>query len=325
MTIIEKQSGRHWDSLSKTVSQLDTRVLGVPELPEVETVRRGLDQLVVGRRIGGFEVLEAKTFRIEPPLTTERGLVGATVLAARRRGKVLVLDLSGQVSLVGHLKMTGQMVVVGPKQADQSGQRWGAGHPTDSLIGQMPDRSTRLIITFDDGTKLYFNDQRKFGWLHLMPTNQVEALDLIAKMGPEPLEGEPWPEFASRARRHKSTTVKAVLLNQEVVAGIGNIYADEACWIARVHPATPVQRLSDRKLKALLEGAIASMQQSLELGGSTDRNYVDAQGRRGSYLAFAKVFRKDGQPCERCGATLAKTRVAGRGTHFCPRCQRLPK
>jgi formamidopyrimidine-DNA glycosylase len=288
----------------------------VPELPEVETVRRGLERLVVGQTIAGVEVLEDKSFRGDPGQ-----LAGRRVEAARRRGKVLILDLDDGASLVAHLKMTGQMVYRGGADPD----RWGGGHPTDSLIGELPDRSTRVQIDFADGSTLYFNDQRKFGWLALIPTDRVGEIPLLAKMGPEPLEGDPWPEFHRRVRRHRQTSIKAALLNQEVVAGIGNIYADEALWAARVHPETRVENVSDRKLKALLEGAAASMELSLELGGSTDRNYVDAEGRRGAYLDFAKVFRREGQPCGRCGDAVVKTRVAGRGTHFCPRCQRPPR
>ena len=289
----------------------------MPELPEVETVRRGLARLVVGRQIGSVEVRSDKSFRVAPQAAVERDLLDATITAARRRGKVLVLDLDSGCSLVAHLKMTGQMVVRGAED-------WGAGHPTDSLIGQLPDNSTRVIIGFDDGTTLYFNDQRKFGWLYLMPTDAVAEIDLLAGMGPEPLEPDPEPEFIRRIRRHAKTSVKAAILNQAVVAGVGNIYADEALWAARVHPATAVGSLSDDDLGRILRGAIDSMRLSLSVGGSTDRTYVDAEGRRGSYLSFAKVFRRDGQPCPRCGTAIVKIRCAGRGTHYCPLCQPEP-
>jgi formamidopyrimidine-DNA glycosylase len=292
----------------------------MPELPEVETVRRGLDRLAVGRRLAAADVMEPKSFRGDPA-----ALEGRLIKGTRRRGKVLILDLDGDVSLVAHLKMTGQMVYRGaPGGTPGAEDRWGAGHPTDSFLGDLPDSSTRVVLHFEDESALYFNDQRKFGWLALMPTDQVERVPLLATMGPEPLEGDPWPEFRRRARRHQNTSVKAALLNQEVVAGIGNIYADEACWAARVHPATRVKDVTDRKLRSLLDGAVAAMRQSISLGGSTDRNYVDAEGRRGAYLDFANVFRRDGLPCRRCGREIVKSRVAGRGTHTCPKCQKPP-
>ena len=293
----------------------------MPELPEVETVRRGLEGLIVGQTVKTLEILETKSFQLGGDTSVKHHLLGCTVTGVARRGKVLIINLTSGFSLVGHLKMTGQLVVVGPENNGTTKERWGGGHPTNSLINHLPDRSTRLILGFDNGSHLYFNDQRKFGWLYLMPTGQVAKISLIAKMGPEPLEGDPWPEFYLRVKRHQATTIKAALLNQAVVAGIGNIYADEACWAAQVHPATRVGRLSEAQLRALLDGAIQAMRESLAVGGSTDRNYVDAEGRRGAYLAFAKVFRQDGQPCQRCGETLVKTRVAGRGTHLCPRCQ----
>ena len=294
----------------------------MPELPEVETVRRGLETLLLGRTVTDFQLLEPKLGRLAGEAKWDLDLVGNGLTAIRRRGKVLIIDLSSHHSLVVHLKMTGQMVVVGPDHPGQATDRWGAGHPTQSLVGQLPDRSTRAIFVFDDDSRLFFNDQRKFGWLQLVPTDQVDQIDLLATMGPEPLDGDPWTGFRDRIRRHRATSIKAALLNQSVIAGIGNIYADEACWAARVHPGTKVASLSDRKLKAVLEGAVQAMRQSLAVGGSTDRNYVDAEGRRGAYLDFANVFRKNGQPCSRCQTTLIKTRVAGRGTHLCPRCQR---
>ncbi|MDR1266539.1 MAG: bifunctional DNA-formamidopyrimidine glycosylase/DNA-(apurinic or apyrimidinic site) lyase [Propionibacteriaceae bacterium] len=287
----------------------------MPELPEVETVRRGLERLVVGRRITAVDVFEAKSFPVGPGLLPPAGVVGARIVAARRRAKVLILDLDNEYSLVGHLKMTGQLVVRGPED-------WGAGHPTDSLLGELPDRSTRIDFRLDADSHLFFNDQRKFGWVKAIPTPMVEQLPFIASLGPEPLDAAGFPEFQRRAARHRRTTVKAVLLNQQVVSGIGNIYADESLWAVRVNPARPLAEVSDRKLRQLFQAASDVMTLSIELGGSTDRNYVDAEGNRGAYLGFANVFRRQGQPCHRCGTAIVKTKVAGRGTHYCPRCQR---
>ena len=212
--------------------------------------------------------------------------------------------------------MTGQLVFRGDRE------RFGAGHPSHSLVGDLPDKSTRVTLAFEDGSKLFFNDQRKFGWMRLLPTPEVEQLDFFQKVGPEPLAADFTPEqFIKRLQRRKKSGIKAVLLDQTVVAGIGNIYADESLWSAKIHPEQKVQDIPDSKLAKLYEALRTVLKLSIEKGGSTDRNYVDAAGKRGSYLTFANVFRREGQPCARCGTTIIKTKVAGRGTHICTHCQ----
>lgn len=289
----------------------------MPELPEVETVRRGLNKLIVGRKIKHVESDNPKSF---PNTKTDVRLfmVGSHVKAVRRRAKVLMIDLSTDYTLVIHLKMTGQMVYRGAEV-------FGAGHPNDSLIGKLPDKSTRVTIDFDDKTRLFFNDQRKFGWMKLLPTVEVPNIDFMKKVGPEPLESSfSSQKFHERFVRRKRTTIKAALLDQSVVAGIGNIYADESLWMSKIHPSRLVGSLTDEEFDLLYHSVRDVMSLSIEKGGSTDRNYVDAEGKRGSYMDFANVFRREGQACNRCGAEIIKTRVAGRGTHICPVCQVSP-
>lgn len=292
----------------------------MPELPEVETVRRGLEKLIVGKQVIDVEVLNENSFQASKN-DTKAFLIGAEIKKIRRRAKVLIIDLSTNYSLVIHLKMTGQLVFRGD-------ENWAAGHPTDSFVTQLPDRSTRIEFIFDDDSKLFFNDQRKFGWVKLLPTIEVENIDFMKKVGPEPLSGDPGlpAEFLARIRRHDNTTIKSAILNQQVVAGIGNIYADESLWMAKVHPAARVRDLSDKKLIEILNCAIDVMQKSIDSGGSTMKNYIRADGARGNYLEkFANVFRLDGRPCPRCNTIIEKIRVAGRGTHICPNCQKEPK
>jgi formamidopyrimidine-DNA glycosylase len=247
-------------------------------------------------------------------------LVGAKVEAVKRRAKVLLIELSSNYTLVIHLKMTGQLVF-------RSGnERFGAGHPSESLIGELPDKSTRVTLTFKDGSQLFFNDQRKFGWMRLIPTPEVMNLDFFQKVGPEPLAADfTWQAFRERLRRRKNSNIKAALLDQTVVAGIGNIYADESLWGAKIHPLTLVKDLSARQFRTLYEELVFVLTLAIEKGGSTDKNYVNAEGKKGSYMSFARVFRREGQPCPRCGTIIIKTRVAGRGTHLCPTCQKAPK
>lgn len=289
----------------------------MPELPEVETVRIGLSALLPKRQIAQVVHDWPKGFP-NAPADVQAFVVGARVVAVRRRAKVLIIDLSTNYSLVIHLKMTGQLVF---RSKDA---RFGAGHPNHSLVGELPDKSTRVTVTFKDGSTLFFNDQRKFGWMRLLPTVEVEQLDFFQKVGPEPLADDfTAPDFAARLLRRKNSGIKAVLLDQAVVAGIGNIYADESLWAAKIHPETKVAAISKPNVKSLYAELRRILQLSIEKGGSTDRNYVNHEGKRGSYLSFASVFRRQGQPCPRCGSAIIKTRVAGRGTYTCPTCQRV--
>lgn len=290
----------------------------MPELPEVETVRLGLARLLPGKVVRAVESDTPKSFPNSNNLVATR-LIGASIVDVDRRGKGLIVNLSTGYSLIVHLKMTGQMVY---RAAD--GERFGAGHPNDSLIGELPDRSTRVTITFDDGSRLFFNDQRKFGWMKLVPTLEVSGEPFFVKLGPEALsEDFTFEQFRERILRRRRTSIKAAILDQTVLAGVGNIYADEALYAARIHPATLVGLVSTVKLRRLYSALREIMLLSISLGGSSDRNYVDAEGRKGSYLTFAKVFRREGQLCAVCGTEIRKIRVAGRGTHYCPRCQKL--
>lgn len=301
----------------------------MPELPEVETVRIGLNRLLSGLVIKNITHDWGKSFP-NPVSEVNQFALGAKITTVRRRAKVLIIDLSSGYSFVIHLKMTGQLVFVsGNKNKNEEADainpklRFGAGHPNDSLIGKLPDKSSRVIFEFEDGSHLYFNDQRKFGWVRLMPTLAVPEINFMKKLGPEPLEDTFTSQVLfERLQKRKNTTIKAALLDQTVLAGVGNIYADESLWGAQIHPATIVKNLSKSKVEKLHSEIIFVLKLSIEKGGSTDRNYVNAEGKKGSYIQFARVFRKEGLPCPRCAETIIKTRVAGRGTHICTYCQK---
>lgn len=289
----------------------------MPELPEVETVRRGLSALVIGKRIVRATSDNPKSFP-NAPNDVKQFLIDAQVTMVRRRAKVLMIDLSSGYSLVIHLKMTGQLVLV------SDAERFGAGHPSDSLVESLPDSSTRVTIGFEDGSKLFFNDQRKFGWMRLMPTLEISNLPFMQKVGPEPLELDFTPQqFADRFARRVRTNIKAAILDQSVVAGVGNIYADEALWGAKIHSQRLVGSISAEEFALLYDELRWVMNLAIEKGGSSNRNYVNAEGKKGSYMDFARVFRREGLPCSRCDTLIEKMRVAGRGTHICPHCQTL--
>jgi len=287
----------------------------MPELPEVETVRRGLLGLIVGKKVKSVTNDTPKGF---PNATADVNayLIGSNVMNVSRRAKVLMITLDTGYSLLIHLKMTGQLVYVANKE------RFGAGHPNDSLVGDLPDKSTRVSIEFTDGSILFFNDQRKFGWIKLLPTLEIPNIDFMKKVGPEPLEADfTAEEFADRFTRRARTTIKAAILDQSVVAGVGNIYADESLWGAKIHPSRLVNTITTEEFALLYTELRLVMNLAIEKGGSSNHTYVNAEGKKGSYMDFARAFRREGLECPRCGTIIEKLRVAGRGTHICPHCQ----
>ena len=279
----------------------------MPELPEVETIRRGLRGWILGKKIRRIKALCEKSLVGEP--------VGGKVVEIRRFGKALVLDLDNGKSLMIHLRMTGQLIYDGA-------ERYAGGHPSENFVSKLPNKQTRVIIEFDEGV-LYFNDQRKFGFVKVLPTAEVEEERFIKKLAKEPWQMSA-EELYEKLQKRRKAAVKAVILDQEVVCGLGNIYADEALYVAKIHPARKAGSLTMAEAKRLLVAARQVMEEGIKSGGSTIQNYVKADGTRGNYLdLFAKVYHRDGQPCERCGAKIAKMKVAGRGTHYCPQCQKL--
>ena len=305
----------------------------MPELPEVETIRRGLSDRIIGKTVKAAHNYNSPKSFPNAEADTTQFLVGATVTDIKRRAKVLLIELSTGYTLVTHLKMTGQIIIIpaishstddlsAKPQDDLQNARWGAGHPSDSFVRELPDNTTREHIDFTDGSRLYFNDLRKFGWMKLYPTTEVPNIDFMKKVGPEPLLDDFTGEVLyERLQRRKNTSIKGAILDQTVLAGVGNIYADESLWGARIHPATLVKNVPKASVLQLADEIKNVMNLSIEKGGSTDKNYVNAEGKKGSYLSFARVFRREGEPCPRCGTTIEKTRVAGRGTHLCPTCQ----
>lgn len=280
----------------------------MPELPEVETIRRGLDKYIVKKKLMRATVLCEKSFVGE--VSDARG----SVAGLRRYGKALIIDLDNGKSLMVHLRMTGQLIYDGA-------ERYAAGHPSENFVAELPNKQTRVVMEFDDGT-LYFNDQRKFGFIKVLGTAEVEEDAFIKKLAPEPWAMEA-DEFYAKLQRHKNALIKAVILDQTIICGLGNIYADEALFAAEIHPERKAGMVSRAEAEELLKDARMVMERSIESGGSTMATYVKADGTKGDYLEkFAQVFRREGQPCVRCGNEIKKIRVAGRGTHICTRCQK---
>jgi formamidopyrimidine-DNA glycosylase len=290
----------------------------MPELPEVETIRRGLNERVVGRTITDFVVQLPKQF--VPGKHSKTEVIGKKIVGLRRRGKVLIVDLDNGVSLVIHLKMTGQLIWMSP-----NGESYAGGHPYPALSTELPSKYSHIYFVFENGAKLFFNDQRQFGYLKVAATKEVEDIEFIRKLGPEPLDEElTLDEFGRRLRRRPQARLKPLLLDQTFLAGLGNIYVDEALHEARLHPLRAVRSLDDGEVEALYKAIRLVIQEALRWGGSSIQAFIDPDGNRGVYMKKAgRVYKRTGEECPVCGTPIERIVVAGRGTHYCPHCQRL--
>ena len=278
----------------------------MPELPEVETIKRGLSKFIIKKKLTKTTILCAKSF-VGTPVT-------GTVKAIRRFGKALIIDLDNGKSLMIHLRMTGQLIYDGK-------ERFAAGHPSDNFIDELPNKQTRVVLEFDSGS-LFFNDQRKFGFIKVIDTNKVEQDTFIKKLAKEPWQMSS-DEFYEKLQKHKNSPIKAVILDQTIICGLGNIYADESLFMSKIHPATKAGALTKKEASTLLSMAAKAMDTAIDSGGSTMKDYVKADGTKGDYLdKFAQIFNRTGKPCLVCGTKIEKIRVAGRGTHICLNCQR---
>lgn len=277
----------------------------MPELPEVETVRRTLNLLVAGKTIEHVTVRLPRIIRKpDDPDRFAAELAGRTIRTIERRGKFLRFLLDDLV-LVSHLRMEGRYGVYRRDEPEE--------------------KHTHVIFRFTDETELRYKDVRQFGTMHLFSPGEDLASPPLSKLGPEPLE----PSFTLRAFRRllagRQTAIKPLLLNQEVLAGLGNIYVDEALFRARIHPERPVGALTAAEQKRLHEAIVTTLREAVEAGGSSIKSYVNGQGEMGMFQHRLQVYGRKGEPCSACGTPIEKTVVAGRGTHFCPRCQKNRK
>jgi len=279
----------------------------MPELPEVETVARGLREALPGRRI--LAVRLEKTDFIDDPVAMELRLPGAAVSGIRRLGKNLVVDMvagvgngeAGSFSLLIHLGMTGQIAIISP----------------DAPV----PKHTHVFLSLDDGRELRYTDVRRFGRMAILANDEHERV--LGGLGIEPLEISA-EEFRARIGSRNSQ-IKALLLNQSVMRGIGNIYADESLWRAKIHPRKVGSKLTGEELKLLHRAVQEILREAIRLRGSSISDYVDADGRKGTFQSKHRVYQRDGKKCSRCGSLIKHAIVAGRSSHFCPRCQPAPR
>jgi len=295
----------------------------VPELPEVETIRRQLEPEVVGRRIVEVEVLDERWTRPDPPTTLVRSVEGREIVAADRRGKYLILRLGGDGALVMHLRMTGNLLL--RPSADREGPVADLME-TDRLGGprlyESPTqlRFLRARLQLDDGSELLFTDARRFGHAIALEGEGIDEY-FSSRLGLEPLTGELTPEALCELAAGRTAPLKSFLLTQTRIAGIGNIYADEALFRAQLHPLSPAGSMRLQHCEALRDGIVEALELALENRGSSIDDYRDARGERGSMQDDFLVHTREGEPCVRCGEEIRRIVVGGRSTYFCPGCQ----
>jgi formamidopyrimidine-DNA glycosylase len=305
----------------------------MPELPEVETVRRQLEPELVGKRIESATVLDERLTRPEPPAALERAVAGREVTAVARRGKYLLLGLEGGRTLALHLRMTGNLLLRDPQgmTADlMKSEPASRGPRSAEPRAPSPEPSyVRARFELDDGRVLLFTDVRRFGQAVVLDAGDQLDDFFASRLGIEPLSGELTPERLLEVAAGRKAPLKSFLLSQSRIAGIGNIYADEALWRARLHPLSPAGSMKMEHAERLVQGIVGALQAGLDHGGASIDDYLDARGERGSMQDEFLVHSREGEPCLRPQEehrpspppVIQRIVVAGRSTYFCPNCQ----
>jgi formamidopyrimidine-DNA glycosylase len=274
----------------------------VPELPEVETIRARLAPRLEGRRLERVEIVDPRLTRPEPPEAIASALEGERITHVGRRGKYLVFEFESGRHLLVHLRMTGNVV-----------------HPAQGGLAADPYR--RAVVTLDDGSDVAYRDVRRFGTWSLLEPGELDEYFASRRLGGEPLERGFTTRALTQSLAGRRAPIKAALLDQRAAAGIGNIYADEALWRARIHPLRPAGSLTAEEIVRLRKAIRAALEMGIARQGATLRDYRDPEGRRGRMQHEFKVYGRRDEPCPRCGTPIAKTRAGGRGTWYCPQCQ----
>lgn len=291
--------------------------IGVPELPEVESIKLQLQKYLIGHVVESIEVNWQKTF----PEGKEK-IIGAAVTAVRRFGKVLVIDFDNCYSLAVHIKMTGQFIYRGPNLI----------HPqplSAKVLGGVPGKHTQVIFKLkvksskfkvNEPAVLYYNDVRKFGWMKVVKTYALKSIAILDKMGPEPLFGLDLQTFFKII--NKPQNIKVLLMDQSKIGGVGNIYANDALYLAKINPLRRADSLDKTEAEKLFHAVEIVLQRGIKAGGASERSYVTPDGTEGNYQDISLVYGKEGKPCLYCRTEIKKIQVGGRGTYFCPECQR---
>lgn len=288
----------------------------MPELPEVETIKRDLEDKVVNQKIKKIWIEKSFYKKLSPDYGEFLSfLLKKKIRGINRRAKQLIFTIDDDLYLIIHLKMTGQLVFQGEKGRLVSG-----GHPIQN-VEKLPNKFTRVIIAFEKGGKLYFNDVRKFGYLKLV--NKIELDEISEKLGLEPLKKSfTLEKFLAALKLKGNWKVKQLLLDQQIISGLGNIYADEACFETKIKPFRRIKTLTRKEKLNLYENIKKVLRKGIKYRGTSINTYVDVEGKSGRFQEIMKIYGKYGQPCSVCGTEIKKDKVAGRTSSYCPKCQR---
>jgi formamidopyrimidine-DNA glycosylase len=303
----------------------------MPELPEVETIRLGLQKYVVGKKIEDVEVRLSKMLTGDP-----KEIIGAKVIDVRRFGKGLVIDLSNKYSIAIHIKLTGQLIYQDEKVSKVS-------KVSKGKVGTVPNEFTHLIFHLNKNAKLYFNDQRQFGWIRIIKSSKLKDQSFFKDLGPEPPvlsdyssgERSESRSFSSRQARtiltpelfkqilsRSNLAIKVLIMDQKKMSGVGNIYANDALFEAKIDPIRKAKDLSDDEIKKLYDAILKVLKKGLESGGASERSFVNVLGQDGGYQKHFLVYGREKEKCKRCGGEIKKIKLGGRGTYFCANCQK---
>lgn len=285
----------------------------MPELPEVESIRRKLNLILPKRQIKLIEVLRDKSFLSFPAFGGE--ILERNIVEVKRRAKILQIVLDGERDLLIHLKMTGQLIFV-----DQKGDRFGGGHPSADWVNELPTRHTRVVFSFTDGSRLFFNDMRVFGWIR-SPLKQDVDQEFV-NYGPDINDSNLSVTYLMLQAKRRSIPIKQFIMDNAVICGVGNIYASEALFQTGINPLCPAREIKKEEMKNLLLAMQEIIARSTEMGGTTfDGKYVGIDGFAGGFQNELKVYGRVGEPCLQCGNLIKKIKQGGRGTFYCPKCQ----
>lgn len=288
----------------------------MPELPEVETVKRGLVYAIKGKKISDFESDWHKMTN-KPVKQYKKILKGLKIIDVRRRSKILILDLSSSWHIMVHLKMTGQLVYRDKKHCLIG------GHPIEKSCETLPNKFTHATFTFSDGSHLYFNDVRKFGWARLYTTKEMEQALAKMDLGPEPLGKDFSISYLISAMERKPRSrIKQFIMNPENLVGVGNIYSDEVLFYAKVRPDRLTGKVGPKEAKKIHDGTVNILNAAIKAQGTTFSNYVNSNGEAGAFTRQLKVYQRSGKKCFRCKGTVKKMKLGGRTSSYCPGCQK---